>query len=224
MKKPGAGFVYAMGGDKGDIKIGISIDPARRLQGVRAEYPGDFKVIATWFHSWPFGVEQEAHKILKEHRTIGEWFSVSKYDAFDAVVRAMRKIDESPAAFPIEQQLEQIKTEVSEPLPLPPPAEPSDRYLIGYVRALKKASYAAQFQWMRSSGVPEERIYIEKEADRLDAMDLMLRDCRDGDAILVWSTDVFGAEAESIMREIETKGAIAICADLKARRRRLQDA
>ena len=85
------GYVYVMAMKDGPIKIGISIDPTRRLDQVRAQTVGEIGLVAQWRHGSSHAVEQAAHKILADRRAYGEWFSVDVYTAFDAVAEIAAK-------------------------------------------------------------------------------------------------------------------------------------
>ena len=63
---------------------------------------------------------------------------------------------------------------------------------------------APQYQWLRASSLAQDRIYIERVVGGYPAMELMLKDCRDGDVVAVWAPDVFGPEPTgSLMKSMQ---------------------
>lgn len=89
MRRPSS--VYVMKSGEGFVKIGISFDPEARLRSLVASYP--FDVALVWHaelqnRRLAKDVEKEAHRVLKFHRTAGEWFEI---DA-DMAVRAVKHI------------------------------------------------------------------------------------------------------------------------------------
>jgi len=70
-----------------------------------------------------------------------------------------------------------------------------------------KAKPSARPGTRRASSLAQDRIYIERVVGGYPAMELMLKDCRDGDVVAVWAPDVFGPGANRIIDEIHAKGA-----------------
>jgi hypothetical protein len=65
--------IYAIReGSKGPIKIGIAVDPSKRLGNLQHGNPRTLKVIAT--RQGTTRDEATIHQRLKEHRLVGEWF------------------------------------------------------------------------------------------------------------------------------------------------------
>ena len=194
----------------GDVKIGFSRDPDTRKTQV---CPGrEWIVAATFAHHRPHLVELEAHRILEEFQTDSEWFRVPKYIAFDAVSQAMHHIDQRPNWVPEPPRPQRpapvpIEVSLKGTFKLPPPLPATDSWVIGYVRRTQRVREAPQYQWLRASSLAQDRIYIERVVGGYPAMELMLKDCRDGDVVAVWAPDVFGPGANRIIDEIHAKGA-----------------
>ena len=208
--RPGFVYVFARLDGSGDVKIGFSRDPDGRKTQV---CPGqEWTVAATFAHHRPHLVELEAHRILQEFETDSEWFRVPKYIAFDAVSQAMHTIDQQSnwvPEIPPPQRPPPVPIEVSlkGTFKLPPPLPTTDDWVLGYVRRTQRVREAPQYQWLRASGVPPGRIYIERVVGGYPDMDLMLKDCREGDVVAVWAPDVFGPGARRIIDEIQARGA-----------------
>lgn len=182
-----AGYVYVMAGDHNEIKIGVSMVPAKRLLQVQSKFGQPLSVVAAWAHPQPYLVEREAHRLLQAHRTTGEWFSVSQNLAFEAVCRAITTTNDL---------LRQMRLpEEGQPTPdLPPmPALSKSTYLLGYVAPIRQASEDLQLRWLVAAGLDRDKIYIEHMLGATNARNSMLKDCRSGDLLLVWSPDVFAS-------------------------------
>lgn len=218
--RPGWIYVFARTDGIGDVKVGVSGDPHERLYQVRPQ--AGWFVAAAWYHQNPYKVEAEAHRILREFMTQNEWFSVPKYVAFEAVTQAMHRIDgssnwvpEQPEAWtPPPPPLVPIKVYLKGKYRLPPPAkwDNPDAWVHGYARTTDRAKLAPQYQWLRSSGIPETRIYLEKVTGGTPDMDLMLKDCRRDDVVVAWSPLVFEPNSAGIAAEIGMKGASIVYA------------
>lgn len=188
----------------GPTKIGISIDPTKRLDQVRAQTVGEIGLAAQWRHGNSHAVEQAAHKILADRWAYGEWFSVDVYTAFDAISKAMREIDSRPVSVvnkihtrPVEVIHVDVDLGGRFRLPVAPDLEGS--WPIGYVRQMQGCPAGKQFQWMVAAGIRKDSIYVETAINASPAMDLCLTDCRAGDVVLAWTDQVFplpGAAAE----------------------------
>lgn len=79
--------VYVMSGVDGAVKVGVSVDPYRRIKNVRGATNVSF---FTEPMDRAYDVERIAHKLLAEYQYRGEWFSVTVNDAIAAVSRAIR--------------------------------------------------------------------------------------------------------------------------------------
>lgn len=64
--------LYFIGSDEGPIKIGVSVDPTKRLKGIQTSYPYKLQILALI----PDGgmMESEYHARFAAHRLHGEWF------------------------------------------------------------------------------------------------------------------------------------------------------
>jgi hypothetical protein len=65
-------FIYFVGGDVGAIKIGLAIDPKKRLQSLQCGSPIPLSILATT--PGDKKLEYLYHLRLREHRLHGEWF------------------------------------------------------------------------------------------------------------------------------------------------------
>lgn len=92
-----------------------------------------------------------------------------------------------------------------------PTAEP---YLIGYARvSMADQSPALQIDALKAAGVPEDRIYYDQASGSGAArpqLDLMLRDARQNDIIVIWKLDRLGRSTRQVLNtffELDNKGA-----------------
>lgn len=69
------GFVYAIDGGNGLVKIGWSRDPLRRLYALKTDCPGDAKLLGVVAATQK--QEREIHALLAEWRRRREWFEFS---------------------------------------------------------------------------------------------------------------------------------------------------
>jgi len=85
--------LYVMGSPAGPKKVGIAYDPARRLRILQTGNSRELRLL--FEQDAPEGlasdIERRAHWLLREHKTNGEWFSVSAKAAIEAVARAIRE-------------------------------------------------------------------------------------------------------------------------------------
>lgn len=65
--------VYAIRASNGLIKIGISINPKKRLATLRTSSPVELELLGTW--ETAASSEKILHKILADSRVHGEWFN-----------------------------------------------------------------------------------------------------------------------------------------------------
>ncbi len=65
-------YVYFVAGETGPIKIGVAVNPQKRLSGLQTSHPIPLAILALT----PGGVdlEREYHERFAEHRLRGEWF------------------------------------------------------------------------------------------------------------------------------------------------------
>lgn len=72
LKREGKVKVYFIGSDMGPIKIGMAIDPKKRIKELQTSHPAKLEILATC----PGGQPQEAayHQQFAAHRLNGEWF------------------------------------------------------------------------------------------------------------------------------------------------------
>ena len=70
----------------GLIKIGMSMNPNRRLMGIQTGYPYKLSVHWTFPTDHPRLLESYLHQVLAHHRLNGEWFSASAADGIEKVV------------------------------------------------------------------------------------------------------------------------------------------
>lgn len=220
MTKIYTGYVYVMDGETGEIKIGVSREPAKRLLQVRSNVGHPLELIAAWAHPQPYMVEREAHADLAEFRTTGEWFAIGVYTAFEAVCRAIQAVDAALSKRQAQPMLPLDVPDIVQPIAASPavaetiseavlslvPDLPESAYLLGYAAPTRDVTAGIQVEWMVASGMKRDAIYIEHALGETERRDLMLKDCRDGDILLAWSPDVFGPAAEDVSRWVSEKG------------------
>jgi hypothetical protein len=83
--QPTPGYVYAMRAKHGGIKIGSSVDVARRQIELNRNRDIELTILATASTLYCERAEKAAQAILKRHRIAGEWFSCSDELAVAAV-------------------------------------------------------------------------------------------------------------------------------------------
>jgi len=83
-------YVYIIEG-KERIKIGYSQSPESRIRDIQPNVSDDIK-LAYKTAELPQHrlIERLAHKLLKSHKTKGEWFKVSVQDGIDAINKAIQ--------------------------------------------------------------------------------------------------------------------------------------
>lgn len=84
--------VYVAGSGKGPKKVGVAIDPPRRLRALATGHGRPLRLLFSAPVPAEFAamdVERRAHWLLRERKTHGEWFDVSAKAAIDAVERAI---------------------------------------------------------------------------------------------------------------------------------------
>jgi hypothetical protein len=81
-------YVYIIGADGHPVKIGIALEPEKRLKEIQTGFPHRLRI---YVQVEAFGglaprVEREAHRMLTQHRLHGEWFDCSP-ELAEATVR-----------------------------------------------------------------------------------------------------------------------------------------
>lgn len=97
-------------------------------------------------------------------------------------------------------------------IPIVDPDKPP--YLIGYARvSMADQSPELQFDALKAAGVPEDRIYFDRKSGsgvKREQFDLMLKDARQGDIIVIWKLDRLGRTVKQVLgtfEELARKGA-----------------
>jgi hypothetical protein len=85
--------VYVIGPDVGPQKIGISINPTKRLGDIKKGVTGDISVVAVVDPGDRSAaeIEMRAHWLLRGQRLSGEWFDVTRDEAVSAVNQALEE-------------------------------------------------------------------------------------------------------------------------------------
>lgn len=99
------------------------------------------------------------------------------------------------------------------------PQKPKDElgkepYLIGYARvSMADQNPQLQIDALKAAGVPEERIYFDQKSGsgvHREKFELMMRDARKGDVIVIWKLDRLGRTVKQVLgtfEELDAKGA-----------------
>src|SRR6185436_12947581 len=78
MSKDESGFIYVIEDEPNICKIGFSKSfPSLRHKQITCSYHKDFKLVGFFKSDTAFRDEKTIHKLLKEYRLKGEWFSLS---------------------------------------------------------------------------------------------------------------------------------------------------
>lgn len=87
-------------------------------------------------------------------------------------------------------------------------------YLIGYARvSMADQNPQLQIDALKAAGVPEDRIYFDRKSGsgvHREAFELMMKDAREGDVIVIWKLDRLGRTVKQVLgtfEELATKGA-----------------
>lgn len=92
------GYVYAIDGGNGLIKLGKSLNPKERLLALQVGSPMRLSLLMS--RKVPKTVmgeiESFSHKILQSKRSHGEWYSVSLSEISKAIEDAISYIDDAP--------------------------------------------------------------------------------------------------------------------------------
>jgi len=62
------------------FKVGISVDPYKRLASLQTGNPHHCRLLAIWEPHYAPGLEKKIHRLLECHRVRGEWFSFSVFN------------------------------------------------------------------------------------------------------------------------------------------------
>lgn len=88
--------VYVIGTASGPVKIGIAVDPERRLKELQTGYPQKLTIF-DFVGELPAGaarrVEQECHRRAHAQRMTGEWFDMDWEDASALMRDTLQKFD-----------------------------------------------------------------------------------------------------------------------------------
>lgn len=87
-------YVYFIKGQRGNIKIGVSQNPQKRLEALQTGHSAKLKIIEQFpFESrmQAYDTEAQLHRRYKRHRVRGEWF---KYDMYLEFKGRLEKIQE----------------------------------------------------------------------------------------------------------------------------------
>jgi len=71
-----AGYVYFIRSETGEVKIGVSKDPKKRLSSLQAGNPVTLEILTTRKSNRPYELESKLHSILSDLRVSGEWFDL----------------------------------------------------------------------------------------------------------------------------------------------------
>ncbi len=95
-KEGGASFVYVVRAESGAIRVGVTANPATRLEQLeRASHmPVAFSFVGMTTGD-AYGIEAEAHRMLGRQRADGEWFSTSAESAISALMGAAAKLGQT---------------------------------------------------------------------------------------------------------------------------------
>jgi hypothetical protein len=80
--------------EAGHHKIGIAINPSKRLKGIKTSCPFPVEILKTWKSENAVAVEQAIHRRFAEHRLNGEWFKLP-----DNVLTTLTKIEDIDVEF-----------------------------------------------------------------------------------------------------------------------------
>ncbi len=97
----------------------------------------------------------------------------------------------------------------------PPLVDPDkEPYLIGYARvSMADQNPQLQIDALLAAGVPQDRIYFDRKSGsgvKREQFDLMMKDARAGDVIVIWKLDRLGRSVKQVLgtfEELANKGA-----------------
>jgi hypothetical protein len=190
-------FVYLIGPEVGPLKIGISGRPADRAKQLQTAHPRRVSVFGSWHHD-ARAVELQAHNLL----------APSKTRAVAAIEQAIATVDGDgqngiwvPHTRPAILDTETEKLPIQYPPPIP---EVEDEFRLGYARHAEAPglSLDCQIAWLEASKVDPRDIWVETDRTTDAALELAIKDFREGDRFLVLSPDVI-ASPEWLARLVE---------------------
>ena len=79
-KKKRPGYIYLALSNTGHHKIGLSVNPEKRIQHFDTQMPIDVALIHTFPADDMYSAESELHSIFADKRVNGEWFLLSEDD------------------------------------------------------------------------------------------------------------------------------------------------
>lgn len=84
------GYIYLIGGDTGYLKIGLSVNPAQRVQQLQYSSPVELRVLATVYVGNMWEAEKLLHEKYAGKRMWGEWFDVGYTEAIEAMLLCVK--------------------------------------------------------------------------------------------------------------------------------------
>lgn len=102
--------VYVIDADQG-VKVGITVDLSTRVRELERGAGQPVHVIRAYnmpSRARAWRVEQDAHWLLRDTRTVGEWFHCHPFDATEAVERAMRRDVAAPLSLLADIESQQV--------------------------------------------------------------------------------------------------------------------
>jgi hypothetical protein len=86
-------FLYAITDPRGQVKIGVTKNPRRRLDELQVGSPYQLRFLQIWATPGEgYDVELEAHVLLERFKTRGEWFKVGAANALASVELAASRL------------------------------------------------------------------------------------------------------------------------------------
>lgn len=86
----------------GACKVGVASNVANRLKGLQVGHASRLTLSGCWYFEDAAAVEAEAHRLLADAQSSGEWFLVSPADAAFAVGRAAQTVGQATITPPQE--------------------------------------------------------------------------------------------------------------------------
>ena len=85
--------VYVIAEEGADVcKIGFTTDPKKRISSLQVGHSRQLRLAGAWQVEQAEALEKAVHVELSAHRLVGEWFSVSPFDAAFAVGAASARL------------------------------------------------------------------------------------------------------------------------------------
>ena len=79
-RTPKPGYVYLIAADNGTYKIGVSVDPKRRVKKMGINLPYELEVVHTIPTEDMLATEKALHALFADKRVGGEWFELDESD------------------------------------------------------------------------------------------------------------------------------------------------